>query len=239
MASSLPGVCCIILRGRRAGERSERPERPLQEQARRALAGSRLVGAPRWRTKRAASAATSGAGARRKPDRRRAAPDTAVVTSTRRLLASSTNRIFMSTTIRRWRIRFAALPIEGVFRRHTEGGARRGVPRSRLVTAAREVRETARQALRPGREELAAGSSGGNAGNRSASRPEIATVERREVRVPSQGTRGASQAPGLPRQMRGNARGCASKTRVNARLTRQAERVLATPVHRLGAPLPL
>src|SRR5262249_9796505 len=91
----------------------------------------------------------------------------------------------------------------GVFRRRAEGGARRGVPRLRLVTAAREVRESARQALRPGREELAAGSSGGNAGNRSASRPEIATVERREVRVPSQGTRGASQAPGLPRQRRG------------------------------------
>src|SRR5215471_10173318 len=73
----------------------------------------------------------------------------------------------------------------GVFRRRTEGGARRGVPRLRLVTAAREVRETARQALRPGREELAAGSSGGNAGNRSASLPKNATVERREVRVPS------------------------------------------------------
>src|SRR5262249_27876292 len=53
------------------------------------------------------------------------------------------------------------------------------------------------------------------------------------------GTQGASQAPGLPRQRRGDARGFASKTRVNARLTRQAERVLATPVHRLGAPLPL
>ena len=98
------------------------------------------------------------------------------------------------------------------------------------VTATREVRETARQALRPGREELAAGSSGGNSGNRSASLPKNATVERREVCVPSQGTRGASQAPGLPRQMRGNARGCASKTRVTARLTRQAERVFAAPV---------
>src|SRR5262249_49704936 len=53
------------------------------------------------------------------------------------------------------------------------------------VTATREVRDTARQALRPGREELAAGSSGGNAGNRSASLPKNATVERREVRVPS------------------------------------------------------
>src|SRR5262249_30122491 len=129
--------------------------------------------------------ASWGGGGGGKPDRRGGAPDTAVVTSTRRLLASSTNRIFMLTTIRRWRIRFAALPIEGVFRRHTEGGARRGVPRPRLVTAAREVRETARQALRPGREELAACSSGGNAGNRSASLPKNATVGRREVPGPS------------------------------------------------------
>src|SRR5262249_56995708 len=97
-----------------------------------------------------------------------------------------------------------------------EGGAGCGVPRLRLVTATREVRDTARQALRPGREELAAGSSGGNAGNRSASLPKNATVERREVRVPSprDARRLASAWPAAPEAWRRASRGKQPASRV-------------------------
>ncbi len=51
--------------------------------------------------------------------------------------------------------RFAASLFEGVVRRHPEDGARCGVLRRRLVTAAPGGRDPARQALRPGCEELA------------------------------------------------------------------------------------
>src|SRR5258708_5675260 len=65
----------------------------------------------------------------------------------------------------------------------------------------REVREVARQALRPGCEELAVRLLC-NAGDGSAApAPKTATVERREASVPRHGTQGASQAPGLPRHV--------------------------------------
>src|SRR5262245_44830500 len=57
----------------------------------------------------------------------------------------------------------------------------------------REARDPARQALRPGCEELAVNRSGANAGERSAApEPKTATVERREASVPRHGTQGAS-----------------------------------------------
>ena len=75
-----------------------------------------------------------------------------------------------------------------------EGGARRGVPRRRLITArpGRHGTPTARH------DDLAARSSlhgsGVNAGEGSAGpEPKIATVERREAGVPRYGTQGASQ----------------------------------------------
>ena len=49
---------------------------------------------------------------------------------------------------------FPALLIEGRLRRHPEGGARRGVPAAAACN--RSARDPARQALRPGCEELAA-----------------------------------------------------------------------------------
>src|SRR5260370_30138638 len=74
-----------------------------------------------------------------------------------------------------------------------EGGARRGVPRRRLITArpGRHGTPTARH------DDLAARSSlygsGGNAGEGSVGpEPKIATVERREAGVPRYGTQGAS-----------------------------------------------
>jgi hypothetical protein len=67
----------------------------------------------------------------------------------------ATNRIFRLTTKCVCIRRFAALLSEGVFSRHPECGARRGVLRRRLATAAPGGRDPARQALRPGREELA------------------------------------------------------------------------------------
>jgi hypothetical protein len=73
----------------------------------------------------------------------------------------------------------------------------------------REAREVARQALRPGCEELAARSRrqlpavvGRRAPKETEARPrepKIATVERREASVPRHGTQGASQAPGVSR----------------------------------------
>jgi hypothetical protein len=66
-----------------------------------------------------------------------------------------------------------------------EGGARRGVPRLRLVTAASGGSETARRALRPGLRGARCTCCGGNAGAGSADpKPKIATVERREARLP-------------------------------------------------------
>src|SRR4029450_2373865 len=67
----------------------------------------------------------------------------------------ATNRIFRLTTKCVCIRRFAALLSEGVVSRRPEWGARRAVLRRRLATAAPGGRDPARQALRPGREELA------------------------------------------------------------------------------------
>ena len=81
-------------------------------------------------------------------------------------------------------------------------GARRGVLRQRLVTARPGRLETpARQALRPGYEELAARIRVMPETEARPREPKIATVERREASVPRHGTQGASQAPGLPRHV--------------------------------------
>src|SRR5262245_21750632 len=81
-----------------------------------------------------------------------------------------------------------------------EGGARCGVLRRRLVTAPREVRDTARQALY----DLAARSSLHGLRRKCrrrkrGPRPKIATVERREASVLRYRTQGASHAPGMSR----------------------------------------
>src|SRR6266849_4627948 len=68
-----------------------------------------------------------------------------------------------------------------------EGGARRGVLRRRLATAPREARDPARQALGPGREELALRIRRQCRKLKRGPRPKIATVERREARVPRWG----------------------------------------------------
>src|SRR4029453_1696637 len=98
--------------------------------------------------------------------------------------------------------------LRGVVRRHPEGGAGSSVLRRRLATVVSGGRGPARQAPRPGCEELAvtdpdAGRSvsGGGCSVREARprEPKTATVERREASVPRHGTQGASQAPGVPR----------------------------------------
>src|SRR5262249_49872719 len=150
-----------------------------------------------------------------------------------------TKRIYFLTTIRGWHIGFASLTHRGASSGDVPKAERGVASRDRgSVTATREVRETARQALRPGREELAAGSSGGNAGNRSASLPKNATVERREVRVPSprDARRLASAWPAAPEAWRrawfcvedARERAFDAAGRTGARNTRAA----------LGAPLP-
>src|SRR5262245_43616377 len=96
--------------------------------------------------------------------------------------------------------RFALL-IEGrVLETIPECGARCGVLRLRLVTAPREVRDTARQALY----DLAARSSLHGLRRKCrrrkrGPRPKIATVERREASVLRYWTQGASHAPGMSR----------------------------------------
>src|SRR5215510_14827455 len=82
----------------------------------------------------------------------------------------------------------------------------------------REAREVARQALRPGCEELAARirkatarrcrTAGAEGAGSAAPRPKTATVERREASVPRYGTQGASQAPGVSRH--GTPHGCSA-----------------------------
>src|SRR5262249_50307100 len=86
-----------------------------------------------------------------------------------------------------------------------------------FANAPREARDPARQALRPGCEELAARSrkatarrcrtAGAEGDGSAAPRPKTATVERREASVPRHGTQGASlgawraairRAPGVP-----------------------------------------
>src|SRR3954471_11815205 len=69
------------------------------------------------------------------------------------------------------------------------GGAGSGVLRPRLVTAGSGARDTARQARRPGCEELAAWIRRQCRRWKRGPRPKTATVERREASVPRHGTR--------------------------------------------------
>src|ERR1700674_3164059 len=91
-----------------------------------------------------------------------------------------------------------------------EGGAGSGVPRLRLVTAVPGGRsaftrvvtrygDTARQALRPGCEELAARIRRQCRRWKRGPRPKIATVERREARVPRWGRRALRNGPACKR----------------------------------------
>ena len=102
--------------------------------------------------------------------------------------------------------------MRGVSGDDPEGGAGSGVPRRAARNRSpREARDPARQALRPGCEELAARirkatarlcrTAGAEGDGSAAPRPKTATVERREASVPRHGTQGASQAPGLPRHV--------------------------------------
>src|SRR5262245_55846993 len=122
-------------------------------------------------------------------------------------LSAGAGRDYIPTTLltthRGYARRYAASLIEGVLRRHPEGGARRGGRRRRLVPVSlREARDPARQALRPGCEELAARfrkanarrcrTAGAEGDGSAAPRPKTATVERREASVPRYGMQGAS-----------------------------------------------
>src|SRR5262245_26732752 len=72
--------------------------------------------------------------------------------------------------------------LRGRLRRRAAGGAGSGVLRRRLVTAQpREARDPARQALRPGCEELAERIRRKCRRRKRGPRPKIATVERREA----------------------------------------------------------
>src|SRR5262245_3270371 len=84
--------------------------------------------------------------------------------------------------------------LRGRLRRRAEGGAGSGVLRLRLVTAVpREARDPARQAQRPGCEELAALIRRKCRRRKRGPRPKIATVERREASA-SRWTRAARQS---------------------------------------------
>src|SRR5262245_59952926 len=86
--------------------------------------------------------------------------------------------------------------LRGRLRRRAEGGAGSGVLRRRLVTVEpREARDPARQALRPGCEEIALRIRRKCRRRKRGPRPKIATVERREASA-SRWTRAA------PRQAR-------------------------------------
>src|SRR5262245_3657010 len=83
--------------------------------------------------------------------------------------------------------------LRGRLRRRAEGGAGSGVLRRRLVTVEpREARDPARQALRPGCEELALRTRRKCRRRKRGPRPKIATVERREASA-SRWTRAAPQ----------------------------------------------
>ena len=111
--------------------------------------------------------------------------------------------------------------MRGVSGDDPEGGARRGVlRRAARNRSPREAREVARQALRPGCEELAARirkatarlcRAAGAEGDGSAATVAVLGlgVERREASVPRHGTQGASQAPGTPRY--GVPHGCSAE----------------------------
>src|SRR5216684_1150503 len=99
----------------------------------------------------------------------------------------------------------------GASRGDPECGARRGVPRLRLVTVSpgRPGTPSARHYDLAARSSLHG--SGGNAGDGSTGpRPKIATVERREARVPPLGD---DKAPRKRLACRAKARSCASWTR--------------------------
>src|SRR5215475_16218665 len=84
--------------------------------------------------------------------------------------------------------------LRGRLRRRAEGGAGSGVLRRRLVTVEpREARDPARQALRPGCEELALRIRRKCRRRKRGPRPKIATVERREASA-SRRTRAAPQS---------------------------------------------
>ena len=107
------------------------------------------------------------------------------------------------TTYRAYARPHAASLIEGVVRRHPEGGARRGVLRRRLVTVclgrpgtppARHYDLAARSSLHGSGKQLPA-VVGRRAPKETEARPrepKTATVERREASVPRHGTQGAS-----------------------------------------------
>src|SRR5262247_2023354 len=83
--------------------------------------------------------------------------------------------------------------LRGVVRRHPEGGAGSGVLRQAACNRwPREARDPARQALRPGCEELAARIRKKCRRWKRGPRPKIATVERREASAP-RWTRAAPQ----------------------------------------------
>src|SRR5712692_3281452 len=87
---------------------------------------------------------------------------------------------------------------EGRLRRRSEGGAGSGVPRLRLVTASpgRHGNRSPDTRTRPRGASLHALRRRMPEPEARTRRPKIATVERREARVPDRkGTRGASQAP--------------------------------------------
>ena len=94
--------------------------------------------------------------------------------------------------------------MRGVSGDDPEGGAGSGVPR--LAARNRSPRQAygdpARQALRPGCEELAERIGRKCPRWKRGPRPKIATEERREARRPDRkGRQGASQAPGTPRDI--------------------------------------
>src|SRR5438552_18647332 len=105
----------------------------------------------------------------------------------------------MLTTICSPAISVEPCSLRGVFSRRPEYGARRGVPRQRLATAAPGGTESRRRALRPGaRSSLGTDPDASPVRESAAPEPKTATVERREASVLRR-TQGASPAPGLPR----------------------------------------
>src|SRR5262244_2225187 len=116
--------------------------------------------------------------------------------------------------------------LRGVVRRHPEGGAGSGVLRRAACNRLpREARDPARQALRPGCEELAARirkatarrcrTAGAQGDGSAAPRPKTATVERREASVPRYGTQGASLGA-WPAALRAGPTGAAAPERFSA-----------------------
>ena len=127
----------------------------------------------------------------------------------------ATIRILLLTTSRRCTRNRLPCSSRGVFRRRSIGGARCGCPataaRNRRLT--REARGTARQALRPGCEELAARVAEDNSADGSAApgpKSPRRSAERRASRV--MGRKALRSAPSLPRQKRSRASDAAGPT---------------------------